>query len=82
MSMEFDPGHELSHFGDAGHELYGLPLRVYFYLVETCHAIEAFSEPSFSIKPASAGCFVEFIIRKAFWIERDARSSKAMGGFG
>jgi hypothetical protein len=76
---EFNQSEELAHFADPGHELYGLSERVIFYLVETCHAIEAFSEPSFTIEPVygppgppgttPAGCFVEFVVHQAFWID-------------
>jgi hypothetical protein len=74
LDSPFDPGEALSCFPDC--ELYGLPQRVYFYLLMTCRAIEAFAEPSFSVERCfgppgltPAGCFVEFIIRQAFWID-------------
>ena len=46
---EFDPSEELTHFHDPEHQLFGLSERVYFYLVVTTHAIEAFSAPAFTI---------------------------------
>ena len=79
--IEFDPSEELAHFHDPEQELYGLPERVYFYLIETCHAIEAFATPSFTIDSVfgppgltPAGCFVEFIVREhVFWVDTHAR---------
>jgi hypothetical protein len=73
---EFGPSEELAHFGDPEHKLYGLPERVYFYLVQTCRAVESFAEPSFTIDSVfgppgltPAGAYVEFIVRQAFWID-------------
>jgi hypothetical protein len=77
--IEFSPSEELGRFGDVGHELYGLSERVFFYLVSTCHSVMAFSEPSFTIEPVygppgppgttPSGCWVEFVVRQAFWID-------------
>jgi hypothetical protein len=68
---EFDLAEELTHFHDPGHELYGLPERIFFYLVQTCRAIEAFSTPSFGVEAvldpksqSSAGCVVEFVVHR------------------
>jgi hypothetical protein len=67
---EFDPSEELTHFHDPGHELYGLPERVYFYLVRTCWTIESFGELAFFAEPVDGGCRVEFIVHgHAFWID-------------
>ena len=78
---EFDPGEELTHFHDPEHELFGLPERVYFYLVVTAHAVEAFSAPVFTIEAvldpknhAVVGCAVKFVIRtRAFLIDTGPR---------
>jgi hypothetical protein len=78
---EFDPSEELTHFADPGHELFGLNERIYFYLIVTCKAIDAFAEPSFTIDSVfgppgltPAGCFVEFIVRKhVFWVDTHTR---------
>lgn len=69
--IEFEPSEELSRFHDADQELYGLPERVYFYLLETCRAIEAFATPAFTIEAVygppgppgttRAGAWVEFV---------------------
>jgi hypothetical protein len=32
---EFDPSSELEHFHNDEQELFGLPLRIFFYLIET-----------------------------------------------
>ena len=78
MSTEFNPGEELTHFPDR--ELYGLPQRIFFYLLMTCRLIGSFSAPAFSVEPAPAGCFVEFIIRKAFWIDVSRERIKLWAG--
>jgi len=79
---EFDPSEELSRLGDPTQELFGLPQRVFFYLIETAHAIMAFAEPSFSIEPVLnnpkdnvvVGAAVKFIIRlNAFLIDTGPR---------
>ena len=79
--VEFDPSEELSRFGDDEHQLFSLSERVFFYLTETAHAIEAFSTPVFTIEPvlnpknhAVIGAAVKFIIRsRAFLIDTGPR---------
>ena len=80
--IEFDPGEELTRFGDAEHQLFGLPERVFFYLTTTCHSIEAFAEPTFTIEPvlnnpkdnAIVAAAVKFIIKtRAFLIDTGPR---------
>ena len=75
-AAEFDPSEELAHFHDPEQKLFGLSERVYFYLIVTCKAVEAFAEPSFTIDSVfgppgltPAGCWVEFIVRQAFFID-------------
>ena len=73
---EFDPGEALALFAEPEQERYGLSDRTFFYLIVTCKAIDAFAEPSFTIDSVfgppgltPAGCFVEFIVRQAFWLD-------------
>jgi hypothetical protein len=76
-SVEFDPSEELTHFHDPGHELYGLPERIFFYLVRTCRAVESFGELAFFAEPIHAppgltpsGCWVEFVVKAhVFWVD-------------
>jgi hypothetical protein len=77
---EFNPSAELTRLGDT--EAYGLSTRVWFYLLQTCRAVESFSAPSFTIDRVfaapgftPAGCWVEFIVRKhVFWVDTHARA--------
>ena len=73
---EFDPSEALALFAEPGSERYGLSDRTFFYLLVSCKAIEAFAAPVFTIDSVfgppgltPAGCWVEFIIRQAFWID-------------
>jgi hypothetical protein len=73
---EFDPSEELTRLGDPDQERYGLSDRVFFYLIMTCRAVESFAAPAFTIDAVfgppgltPAGCWVEFIIKQAFWID-------------
>ena len=73
---EFDPGEALALFAEPDSERYGLSDRAFFYLLVTCKAIDAFAEPAFTIEAvlnpkdnAVIGCFVEFIVKQAFWID-------------
>ena len=78
---EFDPSEELTRLGDPSQEHFGLSERVYFYLVETAHAIEAFATPAFTIEAvldlktkAPAGCVVAFVVHQhEFWIDTHER---------
>jgi hypothetical protein len=75
--IEFDPSTEISNFGDAGHELYGLRERRYFYLARTCSIIESFGKLAFAIEPifcppglTPSGAWVEFVVKsRVFWID-------------
>jgi hypothetical protein len=79
--IEFDPSEALTHFHDPEHQLYGLPERIYFYLVVTSHSVEAFATPVFTIEAvlspkdnAVIGCAVKFIIKsRAFLIDTGTR---------
>ena len=74
---EFDPGEALALFAEPGSERYGLSDWTFFYLVVTCKAVEAFSEPAFTIDAVfgppgftPAGAFVAFVIREhVFFID-------------
>ena len=80
---EFDPGEALALFAEPSSERYGLSDRTFFYLIVTCKAIDAFTEPSFSIEAVfaspgftSAGCWVEFVVREhVFWVDTHTREA-------
>ena len=66
----FDPSEALALFAEPGSEHYGLSDRIWFYTINTCRAVENFSESSFMIDKVFAppgftpcGCFIEFIIK-------------------
>jgi hypothetical protein len=74
--IDFDPDEELARFGDSDQKLYGLPERIYFYLIETCRSVAVFAGPAFTIDSVfgppgltPAGAFVEFVAYQAFWID-------------
>jgi hypothetical protein len=74
---ELDPSEELTRLGDPEHELFGLSQRVFFYLIKTCHTVESFATPAFTIEPifgppglTPSGCWTEFLIKShVFWID-------------
>ena len=66
---EFDPSETLTLFAEPEQERYGLSDQVFFYMINTCRAVENFSESSFMIDKVfgppgltPAGCWVEFVV--------------------
>ena len=85
---EFDPSEELTHFADPGHELFGLSERIYFYLIQTCRAVESFATPAFTVEAvldpktkAPAECHVEFVLHQhQFRIDTSIQRVKLWAG--
>ena len=68
--IPFDPSEALSLFAEPEQEHYGLSDRVWFYVINSCRAVENFAESSFMIDKVFAppgftpsGCFIEFVIK-------------------